>query len=108
MPIRVTVVDSQGAQIRSIPEPNGTVFDAAGGFDRLLEDGLSTSIWDSLDINGTVLIDRSGARELLDALPSIMELAKTRIERQGLERLQLLAGMCVRSEAALFLKAEGD
>jgi hypothetical protein len=107
MSIRITVVDSQGSQIRSIPEPNGTIFDAAGGFDRLLEEGPSTSIWSSIDPNGTVLIDRSGAKELLKELSLIIELAKTGIETQGLTRLRLLAGMCAGSEA-LFLKVEGN
>jgi len=107
MPIRVTLVNSEGQQIRSIPEPAGTIFDAAGGFDRLLETDSPLSVWNTLDPFGEVFIDRSEALELLRELPEIKKMSNTRIETQGLERLHVLANMCAHSED-LLLKSQGD
>jgi hypothetical protein len=103
----VTLVDSEGRRIRSIPDSSGSIFDAAGDFDDLLDCDSSLPIWRTLDPFGEVLIDRSGALKLLEELPKILKMSNSRIATLGMERLQMLANMCAHSEA-LYLKSEGD
>jgi hypothetical protein len=107
MGIIVTLIDQDGRRIRSIPDGLGSVFDAAGGFDRLIDYDSPFPMWQSLDPDGTVLFDSRGARKLLDELPEIAKMAKGHIELLSFDRLRMLADMCANSES-LRLKADGD
>jgi hypothetical protein len=107
MGIVFTLIDQDGRKIRSIPDGAGSIFDAAGGLDRLIDYHSPLPIWQSLNPDGTVLIDPQGARKLLDELPELTKLAKDRIELLGFERLRILADICANSES-LRLSADGD
>jgi hypothetical protein len=107
MPIVITLVDSNDKRIRGIPDPWGSFFDAAGHFDRLVGEAPALPIWNSLDPDALVLIDRDGAKQLIEELPTILAKARPGLESRGLERLRILAQICASSEA-LHLVARGD
>lgn len=107
MPISVNLVDSEGRLIRRIPDPEGTIFDGAGGFDRFLEESTRSDVWRLFDPEGIVVLNRGDAQEILDEVPKFLELARNKIELNGLSRLLLLANMCAGSES-LYLRSFGD
>jgi len=107
VPIIVNLIDSDGKQIRRIPEPEGTIFDAAGGFDRFVEESTRSDVWRLFDPEGDVVLNRADAQEILDEVPIFLDLARNKIEQNGLKRLLLLANMCAGSES-LYLRSLGD
>lgn len=56
MGIVFTLIDPDDRRIRSIHDGLGIIFDAAGGFDRLIDYHSPFPTWQSLDPDGTVLI----------------------------------------------------
>jgi hypothetical protein len=107
MPIDVRLLDEQGHQQRGLPDPAGGTFDAAGGFDRLLELGEALPVWSSVDRYDETRVTGSDVTALLDELDYLDSAADDGPERRGLARLRVMAARC-RDDDRLALLFVGD
>jgi hypothetical protein len=102
MPIVVELVSPSGAVRRQLSDPSGGTFDAAGDFDRFLDDGLG-SVRD-MPLPTLRRFDPIGVSELqAEDMPALLvdvnlclQVARAGSERRGLLRLAVLAEACAK------------
>lgn len=113
MPVVVELVSSSGVARRQLSDPNGGTFDAAGDFDRFLDDGLG-SVRD-MSLPTLRRFDPIGVSELqAEDMPALLvdvnvclRVARAGPERRGLLRLAVLAEACAQ-ETGSCLVCTGD
>lgn len=100
MPIYVELRDRAGARVRGLTDPSGGAFDAAGDFDRFLDERPFGAAQPRLPVLGSVdpYADTEMSPSSMDSLIADVEaallVAKAGPERRGLLRLQVLAECC--------------
>ncbi len=108
MAIYVELRDEARLVVTGLPDPSGGTFDAAGDFDRFLDqppyiqvsDGLP--VLESLDPFGTTVMPSGVMARLISDCVRALAVAKDGPERRGLLRLRVLAEECSRRpESAL-------
>ena len=100
VPIHVELRDETGQAITGLPDPSGGTFDAAGDFDRFLDqppygrvlDGLP--VLESLDPFGTTVMPSGVMARLIGDTVLALAMAEDGPERRGLLRLRVLAEEC--------------
>jgi hypothetical protein len=100
------LLNHEGAEVRGLSDPGGGTFDAAGDFDRLLEDEL----WPPgavIDPHGDTTLASTAVMDLLRCLPALESRARAEPEKRGLARLRVMAERCA-SSSGFLLKCEGD
>jgi hypothetical protein len=105
--VRAVLIDGDGRQVRSIADPGGGTFDAAGDFDRLLGRMPGAATWSAIDPYDTTTIGGPEASALLQELPLVAQRANEGAEQRGLARLALLAELC-ESNNGMTLRFVGD
>ena len=109
MPIYVELRDPAGRARSGLPDPSGGTFDAAGDFDRFIDqppyglvpDGLP--ILESVDPFGDTKMPSGVMGRLIADCVRALTVAEDGPERRGLLRLRVLAEECSRDpESALF------
>jgi hypothetical protein len=106
MPILVELRGRDGTPVRGLEDPSGGTFDAAGDFDRLVEESSYPALA-SIDLNAETIWQGPSVRALLEDIDRALLAAKDGAERRGLLRLRVLAERC-RDDNDLALAFIGD
>jgi hypothetical protein len=101
------LIDGAGRKVRSIADPAGGTFDAAGDFDRLLDRVPGAVTWSAIDPYQTTTLSGPEASALLQELPRVTQQANEGAETRGLARLTLLVQLCA-SNNGMTLRFIGD
>ena len=108
MGIMVIVETEGGEQVRSLPDPAGGTFDAAGDFDRVLpEVDDSFPILTMIDPDEDTVLSAVQMKDLVAEIGRLGSLTLKPIERRGLKRLRVMAELC-REDPSLRLRFVGD
>ena|SRR5688572_2315194 len=108
MGITVVVETEGGEQVRSLPDPAGGTFDAAGDFDRVLpEVDDSFPILTLIDPDEDTVLSAVQMKDLVAEVDRLSSLTLKPIERRGLKRLRAMAELC-REDPNLRLRFVGD
>lgn len=108
VPIFVELRDSRGRPVRGLQDPSGGTFDAAGDFDRILEDSYRGA---DLDLVTLGTVDPCGSTEmraevmgaLLGDISKVLPTANAGSELRGLLRLQVMAEQCARDPESVLV-----
>lgn len=100
LPIVVQLLGRDGKPLRRLPDPAGGTFDAAGDFDRLIEDSTYPAL-SAIDLYAETIWHSSSMSALLADIEEALPVAKDGPERRGLLRLQVLAERCRNDDLAL-------
>lgn len=110
MPIYVELHDRDGRPVRQLPDPAGGTFDAAGDFDRFIDDayfgypeGPRFSFLQSVDPYDDTEMSADAMPVLLHDLALAIPLAKEGPEKRGLLRLKVMAEFCAAHEGSSLL-----
>ena len=101
VPIYVELRDGDGRPVRRLPDPSGGTFDAAGDFDRFVNESY-IGLGQDLDLSTLGKIDPYADTEmhpdhmaaLLEDIAQVLPRAKAGPELRGLLRLQVMAKAC--------------
>lgn len=104
---RLSSREASGVVVRALPDPSGGTFDAAGDFDRFLDDRTTYPALGSIDPYADVILDRSLLPQLLADVDAATSEAVEGREARGLRRLRVLAERCL-ADDALTLVVIGD
>jgi hypothetical protein len=100
MPIVVQLLGRDGKPLRRLPDPAGGTFDAAGDFDRLIEESTYPAL-SAIDLYAETIWHSSSMPALLADIEAALPVAKDGPERRGLLRFQVLAERCRDDDLAL-------
>lgn len=110
MPIYVELRDRDGRPVRRLPDPSGGTFDAAGDFDRFVDDSyfgnptdLRLPCLESVDPYADTEMAADVMPGLLEELLLVVPLAKDGPEKRGLLRLKVMAEHCAGREGSSLL-----
>lgn len=106
MPIVVELWAHDGTVVRRTPDPSRGTYDAAGDFDRLLDDD-SYRAFSQVDPYGVTTLGSAAMPALLADISAALAEAKPGAETRGLLRLRGLAERC-RDDSDLRLVFLGD
>jgi len=87
----IAMIHSPRAESRSLPDPHGGRFEAAGDFDRLLGEREGFPLWSSIDPYEDTVLGASVMPALVEELRQLLGLAREGKERRGLQRLLVMA-----------------
>lgn len=93
MAMVVELRKGDGSLVRRIPDPSGGTFDAAGDFDRLLDDESYPTL-SQVSTYGKTELGIPAMPNLLADIRAALETARPGAETRGLLRLQRLAEHC--------------
>ncbi|MDQ6614329.1 MAG: hypothetical protein M3083_06205 [Actinomycetota bacterium] len=96
-------------EVHRLPDPANGLFDAAGDFDRLVDDARdrSFSVWSMIDPYACVTLASADMPGLLADLNQLTARAKAGPELRGLGRLRVMAEIC-RDNSAFTIRFVGD
>jgi hypothetical protein len=101
VPIYVELRDTDGRQVREIPDPSGGTFDASGDIDRFIDESyfghitsLELSTMQPLDPDANTEMPSEVMPAFLDDIAKVLPLAKEGPESRGLLRLRVMAERC--------------
>jgi hypothetical protein len=106
MPMWVELRQVDSKPIRGLPDPSGGTFDAAGDFDRFLENP-ELPVLGAIDPYADTTLDVATMSGLLSDIAAALVTAKAGPESRGLLRLQTLATRC-QNDSRLVLVFIGD
>jgi len=108
----IELIDGDGSVVRRLPDPSGGTFDAAGDFQRFIDE---TGLLDAEGLPRFRTIEPYETHDLRSAeMPSLiadvetcLAVAKPGSEMRGLMRLRVLADLCA-ADSSLRLRSHGD
>ena len=103
MGLVVELRDRTGKVEGRLPDPSGGTFDAAGGFERLLNAGLDLPVLSWIDPFADTTMSSGAMRPLLQDVDAAMTAAKDGPELRGLMRLRVLAEHCLAHEGSVLV-----
>lgn len=106
MSMYVELRSGSGSPIRSLADPSGGTFDAAGDFDRFI-DNLDYPVLGSVDPYGDTTMSDAGMPPLIADIDAALPRAVEGPEARGLLRLRVLADRC-QQDSTLHLTFVGD
>jgi hypothetical protein len=88
----VYLEDGNGEVVRTLPDPAGGSFDAAGDFDRLINwPPERLSVWPKIDPDAAITLGPPDIGELITDIDRLARHAKPGPEARGLARLRVMA-----------------